>query len=116
MHDWGNSFKRSFGFEIDEKVTLKEFNYLVENKSEFHKCTANSLAEWMRKNPTAYIVTDVKGKNIDALKIILQTFPDAKTRVIPQIYDPINLAVIKDLGFEKIIWTLYRFSKGNYPD
>ena len=109
LHDWEHSFKRSFGFEIDEKVTLKEFNYLVRNKSEFRKCTANTLADWMKENPTAYIVTDVKENNIEALNIILQTLPNAEVRVIPQVYDPENLETIKDMGFERIIWTLYRF-------
>lgn len=113
LHDWDHSFKRSFGFKTDEKVTLKEFSYLVKNKSEFQKCTANSLVKWMNENPAAYIVTDVKENNIEALKIILRTFPNAKNRVIPQVYDPENLEEIKDLGFEQIIWTLYRFSGDN---
>lgn len=113
LHDWEHSFKRSFGFETDEKVTLKEFNALVKNKSEFHKCTADSLAEWMKENPAAYIVTDVKENNIEALMVMLQILPNAKVRVIPQVYDPVNLEAIKDLGFEKIIWTLYKFSGDN---
>lgn len=113
LHDWEGSFKRSFGFETDEKVTLNKFNYLVKNKSEFNKCTASSLAEWMRNNPAAHIVTDIKEKNIEALKIVLQAFPNAKARVIPQVYDPINLETIKELGFEKIIWTLYKFRGSN---
>ena len=113
LHDWKRSFKRSFGFETDEKVTLREFDYLVKNKSEFQKCTAASLTEWMEKNPIAYIVTDAKENNIEALKIILKTLPNAKTRVIPQVYNPENLEAIKDLGFERMIWTLYRFGGDN---
>lgn len=112
-HDWEHSFKRSFGFKTDKILTLKEFNYLVKNESEFQICTANSLAEWMKENPAAYIVTDVKENNIEALNIILQTLPNAKVRVIPQVYDPENLEAITNLGFEKIIWTLYKFDGGN---
>jgi glycerophosphoryl diester phosphodiesterase len=113
LHDWKHDFKRSFGFEVNEKLTLKEFNYLVKNKSDFMKCTADSLADWMKANSSAYIVTDVKGNNIKALNIIIKTLPNAKARVIPQVYDPSNLETIKDMGFKKIIWTLYRYRGSN---
>jgi len=113
LHDWKKSFERSFGVETAGKVTLKEFNLLVKNKSEFKKCTVDSLAEWMKNNPSAYIVTDVKENNPKALKIILKTLPNAKMRVIPQVYNPDNFLKIQDMGFEQVIWTLYRYSGSN---
>lgn len=108
LHDWKHSFKRSFGFEIEGRVTLKEFESLVKNKSEFNKCTIDGLSVWMSNNPSAYIVTDVKDNNIKALKTMLEILPNAKRRVIPQIYNPNNYSEVKKLGFEQIIWTLYR--------
>ncbi|WP_170923712.1 glycerophosphodiester phosphodiesterase family protein [Desulfocicer vacuolatum] len=113
LHDWKQSFKRSFGFERNKKLTLDEFNYLVKNKSEFQKCTACSLSEWMKMNPSAIIITDVKENNIEALKIMLEILPNAKTRIIPQVYNPENFEKIKGLGFEKMIWTLYRYRGSN---
>jgi phosphoglycerol transferase len=113
LHDWKDSFERSFGVEANGSVTLEEFEQLVISESEFHKCTANSLADWMQENPGAYIVTDIKDRNIEALSLMLRLFPDAKTRVIPQVYDPNNLDAVKKMGFENIIWTLYRFRNGN---
>ncbi len=114
LHDWKRSFKRTFGFDIDGKVTLKEFEVLVQCRSKFTKCTLNGLAVWMRDNPVAYIVTDVKsGRNIEALKRIYDTLPDAGRRVIPQIYNPKNFDAIKEFGYEQIIWTLYRFGGSN---
>ena len=113
IHDWTHSFQRSFGFTTPEKITLEEFNYLVQNKSEFQKCTAYTLAEWMRANPAATIITDVKEDNIEALKLLLKTLPDAESRVIPQIYNPVNFKYVKELGFNKIIWTLYRYTGNN---
>jgi phosphoglycerol transferase len=113
LHDWKESFEGSFGLEANGSVTLEEFEKLVVSKSEFHKCTANSLADWMRENPGATLVTDIKDRNVEALSLMLHIFPDAISRVIPQVYDPNNLEAIKKLGFENIIWTLYRFRKGN---
>ena len=113
MHNWGNNFKQSFGFEIDEKVTLKEFEHLVDEKSEFTMCTLDGLASWMNRNPSAYIVTDAKENNIRALEMIHKTLPNANKRVIPQIYNPINFDSIAQIGFEQIIWTLYRFRGTN---
>ena len=113
LHDWKDSFQRSFGFEVNERINLKEFNYLVTKKSEFQKCTIRSLFQWMKKNPSAYIVTDIKNNNIKGLHIIMKQLPKAQSRVIPQVYYPQNLALVKSLGFEKIIWTLYRFKGSN---
>lgn len=113
LHDWKSNFKKMFGFETEKKLTLEELNYLIKNKSEFQICTVYSLAEWMKENPSASIITDVKEKNIEALKIILKELPNAKIRVIPQIYHPENFEIIKDFGYKKIIWTLYRYNGDN---
>ncbi len=110
LHDWKHTFKRTFGFDVDEKITLIEFEDLVSEKAEFTNCTLDGLAAWMNENPAAIIVTDVKENNITALKMISSTLPNANKRVIPQIYQPKNFDIIKALGFEQIIWTLYRFS------
>ena len=76
-------------------------------------CTIDTLVAWMNENPSAYIITDVKEKNLKALEIILEKLPNAKRRVIPQIYEPHNFQKIKDLGFEQVIWTLYRYRGSN---
>jgi len=67
----------------------------------------------MKQHPSAYIITDVKDSNIKALQIMLKTLPHATRRVIPQIYDPDNFDNVKELGFQQIIWTLYRVSMSN---
>ena len=113
LHDWENSFIRSFGHETKIKVTLKDFDKLVKTRSKFQKCTSKTLAEWMAANPTAVIITDVKESNILALKKLLKVLPNAKNRVIPQVYYPENLSPVRELGFEKVIWTLYNYSGSN---
>lgn len=115
IHDWNQNFEQLFGFKTEKKLTFDEFNNLVKNKSEFQICTVYTLSEWMKKNPLATIITDVKGSNVSALKILLKTLPNAKVRVIPQVYKPENFNRIKKLGFKRIIWTLYRY-KGTTED
>jgi glycerophosphoryl diester phosphodiesterase len=109
IHDWEQSFKRSFGFNTKEKPDLETFEFLARNASRFNKCTLGGLAVWMSNNPSATLITDVKENNIEALKVIIETMPDARTRVIPQIYLPMNFSIVKQMGFESIIWTLYKY-------
>ncbi|MEE9542464.1 MAG: sulfatase-like hydrolase/transferase, partial [Thermodesulfobacteriota bacterium] len=96
-------------FTTKEKPTLEAFNSRVKNKSAFHNCTLTGLIEWMEQNPSAKIITDVKDNNLKALEIISKKVPDFKERVIPQVYDPSNYAVVRKMGYSQIIWTLYRY-------
>jgi len=114
LHDWGFNFKRTFGFETKQRLSLKEFERLSKDNKKFTNCTLQGLAEWMRKNPTAYIVTDVKDGNLKALKRIRAVLPDADKRVIPQIYEPLNFDSVKNMGFRQLIWTLYRYPGTGY--
>ena len=109
LHDWTHSFERSFGFSTDKKVMLHEFKNLVATQSKFRKCTIDGLVAWMEDNPSSYIITDVKEDNYKALQIIAEEIPNSSARVIPQVYDPNNFLKIKKLGFDQIIWTLYRY-------
>jgi glycerophosphoryl diester phosphodiesterase len=109
LHDWTHSFKRSFGFSVDGKITLQEFKNLAATKSKFEKCTLDGLSLWMKENPSAFIVTDVKEDNYKALQVIAKEITDSSTRVIPQVYDPNNFHKIKQIGYKQIIWTLYRY-------
>ena len=86
---------------------------LVRNKSEFNKCTLESLTHWMKKNPSAFIVTDMKEDNLRGLKIIAETIPEFERRIIPQVYDPRNYNKVKRMGYKQIIWTLYRYGGSN---
>ncbi|MBW2667469.1 MAG: sulfatase-like hydrolase/transferase [Deltaproteobacteria bacterium] len=112
IHDWDESFTRAFGFVTETAPTLEEFESIVANTAKLENCTLAGLARWMRENPSATIITDVKERNVAALAIIAEHLPDAGTRVIPQIYQPANFGTVKALGFESMIWTLYRY-RGN---
>ncbi len=113
LHDWGKNFKSIFGVYAQRRFTLQEFKDFQELIPCYKNCTLDGLAEWMKKNPSTYIITDIKEHNIQALEAILKTLPNAKQRVIPQIYNPHNFTKVKDMGYEQVIWTLYRFGGNN---
>lgn len=109
IHDWDHSFKRSFGLEPQGPVSLSRFIALNKSNSSVEKCTIYTLAEWLRRNPHARIVTDVKENNVGALDFIARTFPDLQQRFIPQVYQPSEYFYLKHLNYKDVIWTLYRF-------
>ena len=47
------------------------------------------------------------------MKIISENIPEFEKRIIPQIYDPRNYNEVKGMGYEQIIWTLYRYNGSN---
>jgi hypothetical protein len=115
LHDWRSNFKRSFGFTTKNPLSYYEFVNTVAANKKFKNCTVDGLANWISDNSDAYIVTDIKGDNLIGLRQLLEAIPNAKKKIIPQIYQPKNFKSVKELGFESIIWTLYRYD-GNVDD
>lgn len=110
MHDWDERFTQAFGGDRTMRLSFAEFNLLIKERGRYTPCTLSSLNQWMQEFPDALIVTDVKGDNLAALNLLIEALPDAKERVIPQIYQPENFTKVRNLGYVQIIWTLYRFS------
>lgn len=109
LHDWKSNFQRLFDTEETGPVTLAEFEDLVQTKSDFQLCTLETLTDWMRENENIRIVPDVHAGNPKALAEISNSYPDLIDRFIPQIYQPGEYQLARSLGFEDVIWTLYRF-------
>jgi len=109
LHDWQESFKRFFGYLPTTRPTLVEFKRLVKERSPYHLCTLDELAEWMVENPRMLLVTDAKNHNLKALEVIAKSIEGFEERVIPQIYQPQSFEAARELGYQKIIWTLYRY-------
>jgi glycerophosphoryl diester phosphodiesterase len=112
MHDWEQSFERSFGLPPTAPISLSDFEELVRDRSAYKKCSLTSFMQWFADHPQALLVTDVKERNLDALEHIGSNYPQFLARIIPQIYQPSEYPIVRELGFEKIIWTLYKFSGG----
>jgi glycerophosphoryl diester phosphodiesterase len=111
LHDWGSNFKNIFGKQTLSPLSLGEFKKLAASHADFENCTVDSLVNWLRQNSTKRIVTDVKSRNIEALRLISNTFPEHVQRFIPQIYQPAEYAVVTEMGYRDVIWTLYRYAE-----
>ncbi|MBC8501366.1 MAG: hypothetical protein H8D38_06405 [DPANN group archaeon] len=107
IHDW-NRYVEKFGFK--DRPTLQEFKEKEASYSNYEKCTLYSLIDWLEDNPSAIIITDVKSDNLKTLKIMSEKIPDFEKRIIPQIYHPLNFNAVREFGYKKIIWTLYKYS------
>ncbi len=83
IHGW--SPKRSKYILKDVPISLEEWMDLRVYEVLTPMCLEN-LAGFMREHPGLYIVTDVKGNNLEAAAIIAQTCPDLMDRFIVQIY------------------------------
>ena len=113
IHDWDRSFKKLFGFQIKQRPTMEAFKKFNQGMSKYNICTLHSLKYLMEKNKHIKIITDIKEKNIRALRIIAKEIKDYDSRIIPQIYHPSEYKRVKKLGYKNIIWTLYKFSGDN---
>lgn len=109
LHDWEDAFKATFGYVPSERPDLEAFENLVRDHAGFTNCTLETLAAWMQRNPEKRIVLDVKEDVTDALRLIAERFPDLRPAFIPQIYQPEEYATVRSLGYDDIIWTLYRY-------
>ncbi|MDC0216427.1 hypothetical protein OAJ75_04975 [Candidatus Pelagibacter sp.] len=113
-----NFFEIDFYFSKDNKLicthnkkhkSLNIKQYLEINLP-YDVCTFNKLSDWLKSNPNKTIITDIKDRNIDALKFISQNFDNFNTNFIPQIYKIDEYQKVKELGFDRIIFTLYKIN------
>ena len=68
----------------------------------------DDLAYFMKQHPDFYVVTDVKDDNEKICTLIREKYPELTNNFIIQIYHPDEYKAIKDIGFNYIIYTLYR--------
>jgi len=113
LHDWKKRFKKVFGYKTKQPLSLKEFKKLIAQNISLHPCTEKSLATWLLKHPDARVITDVKYDNIKAIKHIIQSHPRIQSQLIPQFYQPQEYQLLRELGFQQLIWILYQY-KGTY--
>ncbi len=112
LHDWDESFTRSFDLPPASPVSLQEFERLVQERSSVTKCTLASLMHWFDEHHDAILITDVKERNLEALEHISTRYPQLLSRIVPQIYQPDEYESVKAFGFEQLIWTLYLYPGG----
>lgn len=68
------------------------------------------LAQFMYDHEDLYIITDIKSNNVEVCAQIQERYPDLVDRFIIQIYHVNEFGPISELGYKKIIFTLYTIS------
>lgn len=120
LHDWQDGFNQLLKelpstsiTPTQTPVTLAEFEQIIQHPAITAKpCTINTLKEWFMQHPDARLVTDTKESDALALLAKLKTaMPNALHRIYPQIYQPSDYEAAHTLGYQHIIWTLYRYKE-----
>ena len=109
LHDWNGIARKTFGFEVREIPDEQRFKQWVREYARHENLTPDELAGLMLEQPRLVLVTDIKDRNLEGLRILAQTVEDFSQRVIPQIYHPREYRPLWEIGYRHIIWTLYRF-------
>lgn len=94
----------------DPLINNKYFNKLLKEFPEKDFCYDETLIKFLKENQEIIIITDFKTDNIQGLNFIKKNFEQFSKRFIPQIYNEHEYLPVKKLGYEKIIFTLYRVS------
>lgn len=107
LHGWGGTAEWMFG-HVGPPLTLSGFEE-ASKRGRYTALSLDGVAELMRRKPEMILVTDVKGDNLRALEIVAKTVPDIGNRVVPQIYTTEEYLTVRQMGFQRIIWTLYKY-------
>ena len=75
---------------------------------EFMPMTVDMLAAFMREHPDLYIITDAQGDNLEISRKLARSWSDLRDRFIIQIYHESEYEPIREMGFQNLIYTLYR--------
>ncbi len=87
-------------YETFEKIRKTTYGY--------ESPTLDSLILWLDSHPKATIVTDVKENSLEFARTVAESYPDYVRRFAVQIYGRDEYAEVVSLGFDKVIYTLYR--------
>ena len=75
---------------------------------EFTPMTVEMLAAFMHEHPDLTVITDAQGDNLRISRKLAEAWPDLNDRFIIQIYHESEYDPIRELGFQNLIYTLYR--------
>lgn len=112
IHDWDAFYEKLFENRPPGVPTREQFVSLQMIQG-LHQMTVEDLYQWLDRHPETWVVTDVKSDNLRALAEIQSGFARHRTQIIPQVYDLNNYDAVRDMGFERIIVTLYRTGASN---
>lgn len=108
IHDWHESFNQSFYITEDTEIPTEAEFLKLETKTGLSQLSLGDVLKWADKKGDAFIVTDIKDDNINALRKISIDFKKFKNFIIPQVYTYNEYNETAMLGYSNIILTLYR--------
>nr|WP_196810222.1 glycerophosphodiester phosphodiesterase family protein [Butyrivibrio sp. WCD3002] len=96
-----------WGFEFTQAPTKEEF-LKARFMNELTSMSLSDLVDFIKEHPDFYVVTDCKKKNKHCCEKIKEMCPDLLDHFIVQIYHRDQYQEIYDMGFHRIIYTLYK--------
>lgn len=109
LHDWHETYWRLFvqpagRSGVPDRDT---FNHLTMHHG-LTQLNLEQLLAWLRERPDAVIITDIKAGSAEGLAVIAQRAGKQIRQFVPQIYRMAEYRSVRALGYERIIFTLYR--------
>lgn len=111
IHDWEVMWQLLFQGEPGHAPTHAEFMRRPMTRG-WRQMDLASLLDWMREHPDARVVTDFKEDPVRGLAVIANAAPKLRDRFIAQIYRREELEQVHALGFDRVLYTLYRSPDG----
>lgn len=105
LHDWEDSFVRLFGAPKGRR-SLADLRAL-HMRGDLGLLTMEDLADWLERHHDAFLVTDIKERNVETLALMARRWPELRHRVFPQIYQTEEYEPVCALGYLRILFTLY---------
>lgn len=105
LHDWGPTVQRVWGAP-EGRRTLADFEALRMTAG-LTPLDLEGLDAWVSDHQGARIVSDVKERNVEVLRIVAGRHPSLARRLVPQIYGFQEYEPVRSMGYLSIILTLY---------
>lgn len=106
IHDWDQTYIKLFK-KSGPAPTLKEFMD-IKLEGGLTQMSLDEINSWLIKQEDAFIITDIKARNLEGLRYIKEKNPSLQSRFIPQVHTFEQIRQARELGYEKIILTIYR--------
>lgn len=113
VHDWDAYYAPRLG---KTSLTMAEFEEMRGSCYGFTSMTLDHLAQWMEEHPDAVIVTDIKEGNLEGAALIAQRYPQLLDQFVLQIYSTAEYDGAVQLGFSRIVLTVYQMTWAEKTD
>lgn len=109
LHDWDGHILRFFEIEQGWKFAQLNHSHFMGLKSlnNIRFFDLDILLDFLKEKKDIIIISDIKKDNIEFLKTLKESFKEFDRYFIPQVYNQEEYFVAKELGFSRIIYTLY---------